>query len=66
MGISVAAGDTMDKYNSLLKKYGIDGEYILINPPTDDEGNIKLVKRSLSGGQIGISYDCRNPVTVIA
>lgn len=65
VGISVAAGDTMDKYNSLLKKYGIDGEYILINPPTDDEGNIKLVKRSLSGGQIGISYDCRNPVTVI-
>ena len=65
VGISVAAGDTMDKYNSLLKRYGIDGEYILINPPVDDEGNITLVKRSLSGGQIGISYDCEDPVTVI-
>ena len=51
--------------NRILKRYGIDGEYILINPPVDDEGNITLVKRSLSGGQIGISYDCEDPVTVI-
>lgn len=65
VGISIAPGDTMDKYNSLLKKYNIEGNYIIINPPVDDNGNLKLVKRSLLGGQIGISSDCKDPVAVI-
>lgn len=65
VGITVAAGDTMDRYNQLLKSNGVDGNYIIINPPVDDEGNLTLVKRIKLGGQIGISYDCKDPITVI-
>lgn len=65
VGITVASGSIMAKYNAILAGYNNGGEYIMIDPPVDDEGNLTLVKRDKLGGQIGISYDCKDPVTVI-
>ncbi len=65
VGMTVAEGDIMDKYNKLLASNQIDGEYIMINPPVDGKGELALVKRPQLGGQIGITADCSDPVTAI-
>ncbi len=65
IGMTVAEGDIMHKYNKILESSGIDGEYIMINPPVDENGDLTLVKRILLGGQISITSYCDDPITAI-
>jgi putative aldouronate transport system substrate-binding protein len=71
IGITVAPGDFAAKFEKLVNKNGFapaDGhspEYMLINPPVASDGTLTLVRRGISGGQIGISGDCADPVTAI-
>lgn len=75
VGITTASGSYMDKYNALLKGEGItttlpngtivEAKYIMINPPVDSQGKLRLLRRSKLGGQIGISSDCSDPVAAI-
>lgn len=62
IGVTVGGGDWEARYEADLHNAGYkDADYMLIDPPTDDQGNIQLVKRTELGGQIGISSDCKNP-----
>lgn len=66
VGITVCGGDEAEKYSKMLRSWGdITAEYILIDPPCDKNGNITLLKKSITGGQIGISADCKDPVLAI-
>ncbi len=66
VGITVCGGDEAEKYNKMLRQWGDEtAEYILIDPPCDKNGNLKLLKKTITGGQIGISADCKDPVLAI-
>ena len=67
VGMTVAPGDYADKYTKIAQASGdTDAKYIMIDPPVPEKGDEPtLVKRSLTGGQIGISIDCEDPVLAI-
>ncbi len=67
VGMTVAPGDYADKYSKIAQASGdADAQYIMIDPPVPNKGDEPtLVKRSMTGGQIGISIDCEDPVLAI-
>lgn len=62
IGVTVGGGDWEARYEADLHSAGYtDADYMLIDPPADENGKVQLVKRQMLGGQIGISTDCKNP-----